>query len=83
MNRISSADSAHRRSLPGACRFPRVLPSTGGSMFAVTIDLDAYDNLPPRQLKAMLRALRFADEDGVVHASLSMLATPGLSRSRR
>ena len=50
-------------------------------MFAVTIDLDAYDTLPPRQLKAMLRALRFADEGGVVHASLTMLAMPGLSRS--
>jgi len=50
-------------------------------MFAVTIDLDAYDRLPPRQLKAMLRALRFADEGGVVHASLTMLAMPGLSRS--
>ena len=50
-------------------------------MFAVTIDLDAYDTLPPRQLKAMLRALRFADADGVVHATLSMLAMPGLSRS--
>ena len=50
-------------------------------MFAVTIDLDQYDTLPPRQLKAMLRALRFADEGGVVRASLTMLATPGLSRS--
>ena len=50
-------------------------------MFAVTIDLDAYDNLPPRQLKATLRALRFADGEGVVHASLTMLAMPGLSRS--
>ena len=50
-------------------------------MFAVTIDLDAYDSLPPRQLKAMLRALRFADSEGVVHASLTMLAMPGLSRS--
>jgi len=47
----------------------------------VSIDLDAYDRLPPRQLKAMLRALRFADEEGVVHATLSMLAMPGLSRS--
>ena len=70
------------RATGGVCpegrRFPaRVLLSTGGSMFAVTIDLDAYDNLPPRQLKAMLRALRFADEGGVVHASLTMLATPG------
>ena len=63
-------------------RFPAgVLLSTGGAMFAVTIDLDAYDNLPPRQLKAMLRALRFADSEGVVRASLTMLATPGLSRS--
>lgn len=50
-------------------------------MFIVTIDLDAYEQLPPRQLRAMLRSLRFADPDGLVRASLTMLAMPGLSRS--
>lgn len=50
-------------------------------MRLVTIDLDAYDQLPPRQLRAMLRALRFADTDGVVCATLTQLAMPGLSRS--
>lgn len=52
----------------------------GGPMF-VTIDLDAYETLPPRQLRAMLRALRFADNDGFVSATLDQLAMPGLSRS--
>jgi len=47
----------------------------------VTIDLDAYENLPPRQLRAMLRALRFADGTGVVRATLNQLTMPGLSRS--
>ena len=50
-------------------------------MFIVSIDLDAYESVPPRQLKAMLRALRFADREGLVHATLTTLAMPGLSRS--
>ena len=83
-NRISSADSAPQvESALKVAAFPRGCCSAPGGAVSciVTIDLDQYDHLPPRQLKAMLRALRFADEGGVVHASLTMLATPGLSRS--
>jgi len=50
-------------------------------MLLITIDLDAWESLPPHAIRAMLRAIRFADGEGYVRASLSRLSLPGWSRS--